>query len=363
MVDGLDARKDLFDEWLESIEKVNTRNGYGPYLNKLFDKMNVTAEEMKGRLKESAGDPWREAKKVTLDPVFTAKGREITLCAFRHFMRYCDVFPPNDKIPKAPKSKETPYMTWEQALKICDSAGPPYRWIFRLQAYCGWGIGEFLKFNEKAENWTRAKNAVMEGKEYFRFGFANRKSNEKPWYTLIPTFVLKEIFDANTQFPLTTTRGKPLDLTNYHSSVVLIESAFKNAITRAAIKFDVIPSPHEFRDTFQTHCTKSGVIQEIKQFCMGHKVDPLGYEKCMGETGKPTPEDLTYVWGEIRKAYGPTSHELEDIAKENQELRRQLRQMEQQVQKSTSAEAIREEVRRILKEQGPELLRELAKES
>ena len=229
MVDGLEAGKDLFDEWLESIEKVNTRNGYGPYLNKLFDRMHVSAEDMKVRLKESAtGEPWREAKKVTLDPVFTPKGRrEIALCAFRHFMRYCDVYPPNDKIPKAPRAKEVPYMTWEQALKICDAATPPYRWIFRLQAHCGWGIGEFLTFNGKPENWTRAKNAIIDGKEYFRFNFANQ--NEKPWYTLIPTFVLKEIFEANSKFPLTTTRGKPLDLTNYHSSVVLIESAFKNA--------------------------------------------------------------------------------------------------------------------------------------
>jgi integrase len=341
----LDVRKDLFDEWLESIEKVNTRNGYGPYLNKLFDKMNTTAEEMRQRLKESAGEPWREAKKVTLDPAFTAKGREITLCAFRHFMRYCDVFPPNDKIPKAPKAKRTPYMKWEEALKLCDAATPPYRWIFRLQAYCGWGIGEFLRFNGKAENWTRAKNAVIDGKDYFRFEFPNRKRNEKSWYTLIPTFVLKEIFDATNQFPLTTTRGKPLDSTNYHSSVVLLESAFKNAASRAALKFDPMPSPHEFRDTFKTHCTKCGVIPECKEFSLGHKVDPLGYEKCI--------EDPDFVWSEIRKAYGPTTQELEGVAKENQELRESLRQMQQQVdelRKGNLGPLTKEDVRRMIEQ-------------
>jgi integrase len=143
------------------------------------------------------------------------------------------------------------------------------------------GIGEFLKFNANAENWDRAKTAVVEGKEYFRFEFANRKRNEKPWYTLIPTFVLKEIFEANSKFPLTTSRGKPLDSRNYHSAVVLLESAFKNAANRAALKLDPMPSPHEFRDTFRTHCTKQGVIPEVKEFSLGHKVDALGYEKCI----------------------------------------------------------------------------------
>ncbi len=323
MVDELPAQKDLFDEWLESIEKPNTRNGYGPYFAKLLRIMQTNAEEMRTRLKSNPGDNWREAKRVTLDPAFTAKGREITLCAFRHFIRYCDVFPPNDKIPKAPKAKRTPYMKWEQALKLCDAATPPYRWIFRLQAYCGWGIGEFLKFNEKAVNWERARQAVTDGKEYFRFEFAIRKRNNESWYTLIPTFVLKEIFDANNHYPLTTTRGKPLDLTNYHSSVVLLESAFKNAANRAALKLDPMPSPHEFRDTFKTHCTKCGVIPECKEFALGHKVDPLGYEKCI--------EDPDFVWSEIRKAYGPTTQELEGVAKENQELRQNMREMQAQI--------------------------------
>jgi len=332
----LDTQKDLFDDWLESIENTNTRNGYGPYLKKLFDKMGVTAEEMKARLKQSTGEPWREAKKITnpdpeinANPIFTLKGREIALCALRHFIRYCDLYPPNDKIPKAPKAKRTPYMKWEQALKICDAATPPYRWIFRLQAHCGWGIGEFLKFNSKAENWERARHGIIDGKEYFRFDFPGRKRNPKPWYTLIPTFVLKEIFEANSKFPLTTTRGKPLDPTNYHSSVVLLESAFKNAANRAALKFDPMPSPHEFRDTFQTHCTKSGVIREIKQFAMGHKVDPLGYEKCMGEDGKPTDEDLEFVWSEVRKAYGPGPVEIGKVKEENQELRERIAKLEE----------------------------------
>ena len=115
-----------------------------------------------------------------------------------------------------------------------------------------------------------------------------------------------------------------------------------------------MPSPHEFRDTFQTHCTKSGVIPEIKQFSMGHKVDPLGYEKCMGETGKPTPEDLAYVWGEIRKAYGPTTQELEGVAKENQELRQTMRQMQEQIdelRKGNMGPLSREDIRRMIRQE------------
>lgn len=318
----LEPEKELFDEWLESIESPNTRNNYGPYFRRLLQTMQLSAEEMRTRLKANAGEAWREAKLKTREPVFTPKGREIALCAFRHFIRYVDVFPPNDKIPKAPKAKRTPYMKWEQALKICDAATPPYRWVFRLQLHCGWGIGEFLKFNAKAENWERAKQSVTHGEEYFRFEFPNRKRNEKPWYTLIPALVLKEIFEANDKFPLTTTRGKSLDLSNYHSSVVLLESAFKNAANRAALKLDPMPSPHEFRDTFKTHCTRSGVIPEVKEFSLGHKVDPLGYEKCI--------EDPDFVWGEIRKAYGPSPQELGRVAEENRELRERITKLEEE---------------------------------
>lgn len=314
---------DLFDDWLESIENLNTRNSYGPYLRKMFETMHLSPEEMKAKLKESVGQSWREAKKATLNPAFTPKGRENALCAFRHFIRYCDLFPPNDKIPKAPKSKRTPYMKWEQALKICDAATPPYRWIFSLQAHCGWGIGEFLKFNKK-ENWERARQAVVEKQEFYRFEYPNRKRNEKPWFTLIPTFVLKDIFDSCSRFPLTTTRGKPLDPSNYHSSVVLLESAFRNAANRAAQKLDPMPSPHEFRDTFKTHCTKSGVIPEVKEFALGHKIDRLGYEKCI--------EDPDFVWSEIRKAYGPGPVEITKVADENQELKRSLSSMQQEIQ-------------------------------
>jgi hypothetical protein len=54
------------------------------------------------------------------------------------------------------------------------------------------------------------------------------------------------------------------------------------------------------------------------------------------------------------------------MEKENEELRASLRETQKQVdalKAQSTGEAVREEVRRILKEQGPELLRELAKEA
>lgn len=312
--------KDPVDEWLDGIENNNTRNNYGPYLKKVVNLLEATPETLLERLKADARTVWREVVVKTRPPAMTPKSREITLCALKHFMRYNDIEPPSAKIPKAPKAKPTPYMTWEQALKIADAATPPYRWIFKLQLHCGWGIGEFLQFNAKAENWERAKSAAMAGEEFFRFEFAYRKSNNNNWYTLIPTFVLKEIFNANSKFPLTTTRDKPLDPTNYHSSVVLLESAFRNAAHRAALKLDPMPSPHEFRDTFKTHCTKQNVRREVSEFAMGHKVDPLGYEKCH--------EDIDYTWSELSKAYGPSPQELGHVAEENRELRDRIAQLE-----------------------------------
>jgi len=313
------AIKDPYDLWLESIESPNTRNVYGPYLKKLFTIMGETSESMLERLKSNPREVWREAWVKTREPALTPKGREITLCAFKHFMRFSDIDPPTGaKIVKAPKGKRSPNMTWGQALKICYAAPAPYRWIFRLQLHCGWGIAEFLQFNANAQNWEQAQNRISDGVDFFRFEFPGRKPNGKPFYTLIPTFVLKEILEANSKFPLTTTRGKPLDLTNYHSSVVLIESAFRNAITRAALKLDPPPSPHEFQLTFKTHCTRSGVDREVSEFAIGHKLDPRGYEKCQ--------EDMDFVWSELKKAFGPAAPDrrLLELEKENQRLQAQI---------------------------------------
>ena len=110
-------------------------------------------------------------------------------------------------------------ITWDQGLKITDAASPPYRWVFRMQLHCGWGIGEFFEWN-RLENWEAARKALQAYPvpEYYRFEFQGRKSNDQPFHTLIPSFVLQEIFDSTSDFPLRTSGGQVLNQENYHNA-------------------------------------------------------------------------------------------------------------------------------------------------
>ena len=42
-------------------------------------------------------------------------------------------------------------------------------------------------------------------------------------------------------------------------------------------------NPHELRDFFRTRWQKSGADKDVGEFLMGHDIDPLGYNKAMGD--------------------------------------------------------------------------------
>ena len=135
--------KDLFDEWLQSIDLPNTRNNYGPYFRRLLQTMQVSVEEMRTRLKASAGEAWREAKLKSREPAFTPKGRldhPLRLSPLHTILRR---FPTERQNPESSQGKTHTIHEMEQALKLCDAATPPYRWIFRLSNSVA---GEFASF-------------------------------------------------------------------------------------------------------------------------------------------------------------------------------------------------------------------------
>ena len=59
-------------------------------------------------------------------------------------------------------------------------------------------------------------------------------------------------------------------------------------------QFDTVRTFHEMRDVFKTRFHKSGADPVVAEFCIGHEVDPLGYNKAMS--------NVSYVSREYRKA-------------------------------------------------------------
>jgi hypothetical protein len=206
---------------------------------------------------------------------------------------------------------------------IADAAAPPYRWIYRMQLHCGWGIGEFFEWNRR-ENWEVARKALQEypTPEYYRFEFSERKSNDQPFHTLIPGFVLHEILDATSSFPPKTEGGKPVNHENYGNSKACVDSAFKTALKRSGIKVSGHLSPHDLRDVFRTEATIQDFDYDAREFAIGHTVDPRGYDKCYSALG--------WLWKELSRIYKRQNvEELKAVARENEELRERVKKLEQ----------------------------------
>jgi hypothetical protein len=181
------------------------------------------------------------------------------------------------------------------------------------------GIGEFFEWNQK-ENWEAARKALHEypAPGYYRFEFSERKNNDQPFHTLIPSFVLQKILDATNDFPLRTEGGQAINHGNYGNSKACVDSVFKTALKRSGINVSGHLSPHDFRDVFRTEATIQGVDFEAREFALGHGIDTRGYDKCYG--------DLHWLWGELEKIYKRNA-----VQSENKELREAFAELKKRV--------------------------------
>ena len=234
----------MFDLWLEGL-KPGTREIYGRYLRRLFKLAKKTPEQVVDGAKK---DVQVYIDLVQLANKFTERGRHITIFALRRFLydRGILMLPPARIQTPTPTRKPT-NLTWEEAHAIVAAAARPYNLCFKLQLHSGWGIGEFLKFNNE-NTWTsvKAQLAKEPGKEYYRHDFSGRKKNTNEWYSLVPTSVLREVLDVVT-VPIRAThgyifegerrthksKGIVLNVEDYHSARIYLEKAWITARKRA----------------------------------------------------------------------------------------------------------------------------------
>lgn len=314
-----------FQDWLDSFESPHTRATYGDHLRKLLSLMTLTPDQCLESGRMDVNGLWTRAK-VTSQPAFKPKGGEAALNGLRNFLRFHGIYPPHDRVKRGRVQKPMNRLTWAQALEICQAASPPYRFIFKLMLHCGWGIGEFFQFNS-ARNWesVRAWHHSDPSVEYYRIEFPGRKSNNQPFYSLIPHKVIQEIIESGVKTPFLTFDGKyegrVLNAENYHNSEVCLNSAFKRALKRTKIKVEGRLSPHDYRDCFRTECTLRNLPYEVGEFALGHTVDQRGYMKCYG--------DVPWMWAELGKIYTdqPASTKDLQLEKELAELRLMVKEV------------------------------------
>ncbi len=219
---------------------------------------------------------------------------------------------PPARIPTPTPTREATNLGWDQAHAIIHAASKPYNICFNLMLNCGWGLGEFLKFNTES-TWQNVKASLAKDskKEYYRHEFSSRKKNRRRFYSLIPADLLREIsalipvpiraaygFTFEGEQRAHKTEGILLNADNYHAGRVYLQKAWITARKRAAISVEGIPTAHELRDCYRTRATLVGCAPEAAEFSMGHSIDPLGYNKCF--------YNEVWMWENLKKIYGPT---------------------------------------------------------
>ncbi len=145
---------------------------------------------------------------------------------------------------------DEPMANWLKTLKPQTA----YNLIFKIMLSCGWGVGEFPKFN-KAETWKTIEATLVSGNaEYFRFGFRGRKSNRRSFYSLIPAKLLTDAIarevKGKIKLPFSHKNRKGMDMPLDETSLIMnrqyLESAFETALKRGPIILTQgHPTPHE----------------------------------------------------------------------------------------------------------------------
>jgi integrase len=307
------AENGLIDLWVTTKLQQGELSRFGvklyrAYCKRLIKNMGLTPEQVLERAKTDINRLWTQAKNTN---GMTAAGRHKSLLAFRGFLRFNGFYPPADKLShkkQREERKKRGRLTWDEALSVCNAASKPYNMIFRLMLHAGWGASEFLEFNQ-AENWAGVKSYLTNNPqaEYYRFDFEGRKSNDQPFYSLIPATILREIIASEIPLPIGTITGLQLGHAHYSAALNYLDSAFNTAKARAPIPpLKGRVTLHELRDVFRTRATLCKVDYEPAEFALGHELDERGYQKCFN--------DEPYMWSELRKVYGPSLLVVSDSA-------------------------------------------------
>jgi integrase len=341
-----------FRLWLKGLNP-RTAQVYGDGLRRLFALADVTPDQVVASVTDGPNgfNPQAYTRLIQLANNFTEHQRHLSIYALRRYLFDHGVLMlPPVRMHKPANIRPPTRMTWEQAHAIAAAAGRPYNLCFKLMLECGWGIGEFLKFNTR-ENWEQIKRflAKNDRAEYYRHDFASRKKNRYQFYSLIPVTVLKEII-AVVETPIKASRGLNypgqhrtydgakgvvLNQEKYHCSTLYLENAWRTAKKRAPIQLTGSPTVHELRDTFRTRATQVECAPEAAEFAMGHSIDPLQYNKIF--------YDEKWIWKNLRKIENGIVTET-DLQQRDETIR----QLQQQINDLRASGLTREDIREMI---------------
>jgi integrase len=240
---------------------------------------------------------------------YSKKRRECFYATVKSFFMYNRADLPSDrsfKITENSRTKPSVYLDLDQARRIIGGLKEPYYALVTAALYGGLGVGEMALLNTL---WPAIKKQLDEGNDPVRVDFSRRKTNQNPYFTLVPAKIFKHYSKVEAE-----------PFRNNHDHLVTvwdIQNAFNYARKRVNIEERV--TPHMIRDLFRTKALSVGMQPEIPEFMMGHTVDRNGYLQISRE-----PEKAVAEWKKLERYLdsGVTTEQEQRMREQEQEIRK-----------------------------------------
>jgi hypothetical protein len=199
-------------------------------------------------------------------------------------------------------------LTVEKVRDLILSANKKYRAIFTSMFQGGMDIASFLYWNE--HGYADTIQQLRTNPDILKIRLPGRKKSRN--VTPFHTYLLQDAIDELTAYlptrPDTDHEGKPTTAIFYSKHrKPITENALRLYWLRHLERIGLIDRSHgegkrkryglnirELRDTFRSQWEKSPAKGSVAEYCMGHQIDPLQYNKAH--------RDETWTRSEYRKA-------------------------------------------------------------
>lgn len=174
-----------------------------------------------------------------------------------------------------------PFLSWSDAERIISKANPEYQDCYRLMI---WGLDDqrFIELNTDAQRIQDIKRQMEnQAVQWIKVDIPKGRKQSPPYYLIVPRNVAALL-------PVLRRNGEPI------ASKQRIIGHWKTAALRAGFTFKRF-GPHNLRSVFRSEATRRGLNPVIAEFQLGHRPDPLNYQRLN--------QDLKWVLGEFEKAW------------------------------------------------------------
>lgn len=214
------------------------------------------------------------------------------------------------------------------------SSKPVYQAVFLSMFQGGLGLAELKYWN--LNGWGNLIEQLDQDKQIIKIELPGRKKakNVRPYHTYIGGDAVDAVKNwvqhrpQNAKAIFTNRFGEPIS-----------SNALQMYWIRHLRKLGLAPESkgmkhtrtgrnlHELRDTFRTQWAKSGANPDIGEYCLGHDIDPLEYNKCFTDE-EYTVEEYRAAMPMLQVMSSPTPYRL---VRENvvQQLRSDLEKARQ----------------------------------